>query len=79
MGKRDEGVGEADTAYLLPSLADCIGVEAGRRIRFIDGDVEEDDGESGATMLTPVVFGDRGDAIIGAGMVCRFDIGGEGV
>lgn len=39
---------------------------------------EEPDGRgSGDMTLIPVVLGDNGDAIIGAGMVCRFMRGGE--
>ncbi len=34
-------------------------------------------GESGLTTDTPVVLGERGDAIMGAGIVYRLD-GGEG-
>ena len=34
-------------------------------------------GESGLTTETPVVFGDSGDAMMGAGIVYRLD-GGDG-
>ena len=34
-------------------------------------------GESGNSTVTPVVFGDNGDAMMGAGIVCRFE-GGVG-
>ena len=33
-------------------------------------------GESGPSTVIPVVFGDNGEAMIGAGIVCRFSIGG---
>ena len=32
-------------------------------------------GESGDSTVTPVVFGDNGEAMMGAGIVCRFDRG----
>lgn len=33
-------------------------------------------GESGPSMVIPVVLGDNGEAMIGAGIVCRFNISG---
>lgn len=48
MGNRDEEVvvvGEVETAYLLPNcLTEGNGVETGRRMRFVGGDVKEEDG-----------------------------------
>lgn len=41
-------------------------MDTGRRIR---GDGASEDNEEGASTETPVLFGDRGDAIMGAGIV----------
>ena len=57
---------------------DCSGVDTGRWIRCgVGGEKPLELGESGNSTVTPVEFGERGDAIIGAGIVCRLD-GGEG-
>lgn len=48
----------------------------GKRMRFGVGEEKGEDGESGFSTVIPVVLGDNGDAIIGAGKVCRLNGGG---
>lgn len=75
-----ECCGDEGTAWSLSCLSagtdeDPSGVDTGKRIRWGVG-VENCVGESGPSMVIPVVLGDNGEAMIGAGMVCRFNIGG---
>ena len=51
-------------------------VATGKCIRFGGGDEIDADGSPGLSIVTPVVFGDRGVAMIGAGNVWRFSIVG---
>lgn len=43
-----------------------------RWVVFEKDDPEANENESGEVTLIPVLFGDRGEATIGAGIVCRF-------
>lgn len=57
-----------------------LGLEFGSRIRLtVPEDKPDSDGGSGETTLIPVVFGERGDAIMVAGSVCRFELEGVNV
>ena len=51
-------------------------MDTGRRIRWGVGVGDSSVGESGLSMVIPVVLGDNGDAMMGAGIVCRFNMGG---
>ena len=48
----------------------------GRRMRFKAGEENGEEGESGPSTVIPVVFGESGEAMMGAGNVCRFSEGG---
>jgi len=56
----------------LDTEDDSKDIEDGSRMRFGVGVEGEYDDRSGFSTLTPVVFGDSGDAMMGAGMVRRF-------
>lgn len=62
------------------TIEEGLGLEFGNLIRLtVAGDKPEDDGGSGETTLIPVVFGERGEVIIVAGSVCRFELEGVNV
>jgi len=86
MGNREVGVAEAETDWLTCCLAlgvtmgvdgDEYGMGWGRCMRLGVGLPKEDIGVSGARIDIPVLLGDSGEAIIGAGIVCRLEIDGE--
>ena len=57
-----------------------VGLELGSLMRLTASeDKPEDDRGSGETTLIPVVFGERGEVIIVAGSVCRFELEGVNV
>ena len=79
---RMEEVGSelADTLLNFSTIEEGLGLELGSRIRLtVPVDKPDDDGGSGETTLTPVVFGERGEVIIVAGSVCRFELEGVNV
>ena len=80
---RMEGLGSelVATLFNFSTMEEGLGLELGSRMRLtVPVDKPDDeDGGSGETTLIPVVFGERGDAIIGAGSVCRFELGGVNV
>jgi hypothetical protein len=75
------GVGSelAATLFNFSTIEAGLGLELGSRIRLTVPVDKPDDGGSGETTLTPVVFGERGEVIIVAGSVCRFELGGVNV
>lgn len=48
----------------------------GKRMRFGAGEENGEEGESGLSTVIPVVLGDNGEAMMGAGKVCRLNEGG---
>jgi len=74
------GSGSATTLFNFSTMEAGLGLELGSRMRLtIPEDKPEDDRGSGETTLTPVVLGERGDVIIVAGSVCRFELEGVNV
>jgi len=70
----------AATLFNFSTIEEGLGLELGSRMRLtVPADKPDDDGGSGETTLTPVVFGERGEAIIVAGSVCRFELEGVNV
>ena len=79
---RRAGVGSRLTAALLnfSTMEEGLGLELGSLIRLtVPADNPDNGGGSGETTLTPVVFGERGEVIIVAGSVCRFELEGVNV
>jgi hypothetical protein len=61
-------------------MEEGLGLELGSLMRLtVPVDKPGSKGGSGETTLTPVVFGERGEAIIVAGSVCRFELEGVNV
>lgn len=75
---RTVGVGSELAATLLSfsTIEEGLGLELGSRMRLTVPVDKPDDGGSGETTLIPVVFGERGEVIMVAGSVCRFELEG---
>ena len=74
------GSGVGVTLLSFSTIEAGLGLELGSRIRLtVPEDKPDDDGGSGETTLIPVVFGDKGEVIIVAGSVCRFELEGVNV
>lgn len=74
------GPGVAVTLLNFSTIEAGVGLEFGSLMRLtVSEDKPDDDGGSGETTLIPVVFGERGEVIIVAGSVCRFELEGVNV
>ena len=73
------GSGLAATLLNLSTIDAGVGLELGSRMRLTVSEGKPNDGGSGETTLIPVVFGERGEVIIVAGSVCRFELEGVNV
>lgn len=79
-GRVGVGSGLADALLNFSTMEEGLGLELGSLIRLtVPEDKPEDGGGSGETTLIPVVLGERGEVIIVAGSVCRFEIEGVNV
>lgn len=75
--REEVGAGVVATLLSFSTIEEGLGLEFGSLMRLtVPVDKPDNGGGSGETTLTPVVFGERGEAIIVAGSVCRFELEG---